>query len=81
MQCNRRLVRPDSHGLGNTSKHRHRRGATAFADHSCDDSAIGGKHADPFRFVANFPAMDTGFLPLLAASHAVYLWYKAVPHR
>jgi len=30
--------------------------------------------------IKEFPSMDSGFMSLLAASHAIYLSYKAVPH-
>jgi len=43
-------------------------------------AAIGSKLSDSAGVITDFPAMSEGFLSLLAASHAVYLSYKAVPH-
>ena len=42
--------------------------------------AIGDKLFDSTAAIGNFPAMSGDFMSLLAASHAVYLSYKAVPH-
>jgi hypothetical protein len=30
--------------------------------------------------ITEFPSMDNGFMSLFAASHVIYLSYKAVPH-
>jgi hypothetical protein len=42
--------------------------------------AIGDKLFDSTSTIDHFPAMSGDFISLLAASHAVYLSYKAVPH-
>ena len=42
--------------------------------------AIGDKLFDSTAAIGNFPAMSGDFMSLLAASHAIYLSYKAVPH-
>jgi subtilisin family serine protease len=42
--------------------------------------AIGHMLFDATGAIAKFPEMSNGFLSLLAASHAVYLSYKAAPH-
>ena len=42
--------------------------------------AIGDKLFESTAAIGALPAMSDGFMSLLAASHAIYLSYKAVPH-